>query len=83
MYAFLQKVEENKNDNNDWKLYLLSVYILTDVSHFLVNLLFMLVSLMELSVGFLKFRLFLLQQQHSIFFNDQARDRVIHKQFEN
>lgn len=42
------------------KLYLLSVYILTDVSHVFVNLLFLLLRLMELSVGFLELRLFLL-----------------------
>lgn len=47
------------------KLYLLSVYVLTDVSHLLGDLIFIFLSLMELSVGFLKLRLFLLQKQSS------------------
>lgn len=42
------------------KLYLLSVYILPDVPHVFVNLLFLLLRLVELSVGFLQLRLFLL-----------------------
>lgn len=39
---------------DEMKLHLLSVDVLTDVSHFLVDLVFMFFGLMELPVGFLK-----------------------------
>lgn len=48
----------------DRRGYLLSVDILADVSDLLVDFLFMLLSLVELSAGFSKLRLFLLHQPH-------------------
>lgn len=51
---------------SDRRPYLLSVDILADVSNLLVDFLFMLLSLMELSTGFSKLRLFLLHQRHKL-----------------
>lgn len=50
----------------DRRRYLLSVYILADVSNLLVDFLLMLLSLVELSAGFSKLRLFLLHQRHKL-----------------
>lgn len=52
-----------KKKMRDRRRYLLSVDILADVSNLLVDFLFMLLSLMELSAGFSKLRLFLLHQR--------------------
>lgn len=73
----------SRNKYGKWRIkimtqepaHLLGVNVLTNVSNLLINLLFQLLSFMQLSVGLLKLRLFSLQQilAHNPFKNKQIK----------